>query len=339
MVLLMSRVRALLVASAVIAGCSAEAVTRPPPPPVNWASLEVHQSAADAGATAATSKEHAATEAYLAALASPDFRGLGNVLDEDVHFTFAGFKDVHGRDNVMKAHRALLGGFESRRFVASRVLYTDAAQIVEWTMTGLQKQSTKPLSFKGVTLLSTKDDGSIVSIRFYFDEAVVNAQLGKGPKGLTAPAPPALPSGAPQELEQTRSPAEAANVAVFRAMLDTLENKDETAYLATMSDEVDSFSLEEDKPAHGKAEAAAQFKVMHKAIGELDTSIDNVWGIGPFVVAEYHIVGEQRGPLGFVPAQKNNLLKLFVVDVAEFQGNKIQRLWRYDNPAQLLVAP
>ena len=56
-----------------------------------------------------------------------------------------------------------------------------------------------------------------------------------------------------------------------------------------------------------------------------------------FVVVEYHIVGEQRGPIGRIPAQKDNLLKMFDVDVVQLKDHKITHIWRYDNPAQLLV--
>ena len=76
---------------------------------------------------------------------------------------------------------------------------------------------------------------------------------------------------------------------------------------------------------------------MNKSIANLDSSIDDIWGIGDFVVVEYHIVGEQKGPIGKIPAQKDNLLKMFDVDVVELKDHKISHIWRYDNPAQLLV--
>ncbi|AKU96426.1 hypothetical protein AKJ09_03090 [Labilithrix luteola] len=333
--------RALLSAmlATVLAGCSSEVVTRPAPPPVNWASLEARPAPPDAGMSTATSRERAAADGYLKALASPNFSELGRVLDEDAHFAFAGYKDVHGRDNTLRVHQALLGGYSSRSFVASRVFLTAEAQIVEWTMSGEHTSSHKPVVLKGLALLWTKDDGSISNVHLYFDEALAKAQIGVGPKALQNLPPPELPSGARQEIEQARTAEESANVAVVRDALDALESKNEPAYVATMADDVELTTLESAKPARGKAEARGYVKAMHKAIAQLDTSVDNVWGVGPFVVVEYHIVGEQRGPIGFVPAQKDNLLKMYVVDVVELQGGKISRLARYDNPAQILVAP
>jgi ketosteroid isomerase-like protein len=319
--------------------CSSESVARPPPPPVNWRSLEAQPAALDAGKIAATDKERAAADAYLKALASPGFVDLGRLLDDDAHFAFAGFRDVHGRDNVVKVYDALLGTLDARSFAASRVFLTDSAQIIEWTMSGIHKAASKPVTIKGVTLLWTKDDGTISDTHLYFDEALLKAQVGVGPKTLMSIRPPSMPSGAPQTVEQARSPAESANVTVVRASLETLENKDESAYLATLADDVEVTTLEGAKPLRGKTEARAYLNAMHKAIAQLDTGIDNVWAIGPFVVVEYHVVGEQRGPIGWVPAQKDNLLKMFVVDVAELHDGKIARVWRYDNPSQILLMP
>ncbi len=103
-----------------------------------------------------------------------------------------------------------------------------------------------------------------------------------------------------------------------------------------MTDDVETLGLESPRPAHGKADARAYMKAMHKAIGRLDTQIDNISGIGSYVVVEYHIVGEQRGPIGWVPAQKDTLLKMYIVDVVELTGGKISRIARYDNPMQIL---
>jgi hypothetical protein len=148
-----------------------------------------------------------------------------------------------------------------------------------------------------------------------------------------------MPSGPRQIIEQLHGPTEISNVAVVRSWLESLESKDEAAYVATMTDDVEVTTLEGAAPARGKGEARAYLRAMHRSIAQLDTSVDNVWGIGSFIVVEYHIVGEQRGPIGWVPAQKDNLLKMFVVDVIEFKGGKISHVWRYDNPAQIVSAP
>ena len=117
---------------------SPETVAQPPPaPPVNWASFEPH-AAPDAGANAPTEKERALAEAYVTALASPGFAQLAPLVDDDAHFTFPGLDDAHGRNPVVHAHDVLLGAFDQRRFVATRVWRTASEQTVAWTMTGVQ---------------------------------------------------------------------------------------------------------------------------------------------------------------------------------------------------------
>lgn len=334
-----SSVSAALLVSLVASACSPETVGRPPPPPVNWPSLEARTAPPHAKNLTPTEKERAASAAYWKALTASDLADLGKLLDDDVHFAFAGLKDVHGRDNVTKMHDAVLGAYDARRFIASRALLTPSSQVLEWTMTGTHKATQRQVSLKGVALLWTKDDGSIADVHLYYDEALANAQAGVGPKALLALAPPQPPAGPPEEVEQARSATEGTNVAVYRAALEALENEDEPGYVATMSDDIELTTLEGPEPARGKLEARAYFRAMHKAIGHLDTSITNAWGIGPYAVVEYQVVGEQRGPLAWIPAQKDNLLKLFVVDIAEVKDGKIVRVWRYDNPVQILSLP
>jgi ketosteroid isomerase-like protein len=317
----------------------AETVKAPPPPPVQWASLRPRVSVAEAPRVTATEKERLTASLYLKALASPAMSKLGPALDDEAHFRFAGAKDVRGRENVVKAHEALFGRFAERSIMANRVLLTESSQSLEWTMTGRHIATQKPVIIKGLTLLWTKDDGSITDIHLYFDEAMVQAQLGLGPESLRG-VHPALPaSNAVQLVEQQRSADEQANVAIVRAELQALEDNNEAAYLATFGDDLEVSLPESAQPLRGKAPARSYFKTMRNAIGYLATSIENIWGVGPFVAVEYQLLGEQRAPLGWVPLQKDKLIKMSLVDVVEIRDGKIARVWRYDNPIQIVSSP
>ncbi len=318
-------------------GCSPEVVARPPAPPVDWASLNASSVPHVGGPVKATLRERATTGVYLAALSAPSFADLGAVLDDDAHFAFAGFRDVHGRDSVVRAHESLFGAFDSRNVAASRILLTDGSQAIEWTLSGVEHATEKPVAFRGLTLLWTKDDGTITDVHVYFDQAVVAAELGKGPKTLAGLPPPPLPAGPPAAFEQQGTLDEHDGVAFVQSALDALEANDDATYVGKMADDLELVTLESAEPQRGKAAARAYFKAMHRAITHLDSVTDDVWGIGPYVVVEYHVVGEQSGPLGFVPAQKDNLVKLFAVDVVELRAGKIAHIVRYDNPSQLLV--
>jgi ketosteroid isomerase-like protein len=348
-------------APALLAACTSGAVGPPPAPPIDWHAFDVHR-VLDAGPAGPTAKERAVVETYAAAIASSGFPQLGPSFDAGVHFAFPGMSDARGRDAVVHAHDVLFGAFDSRTIAVSRVWRTESVHALEWTMSGTHAQgwmgvatTHKPVVFKGLTLLWTKDEGSILDVHVYFDVATVKAQLGVKPDSMSAaragrgphpgdlePFPPiAMPAqGTPtQVFEQAGSAEEQRNVATVRSALDALEETTDAAYLATMTEDVDVVTLERAQPMHGKDEARAYFKAMHKAIGQLDTTIDNAWAIAQFVVVEYSVSGVELGPIGWIRAQRDRVVRLHIVDVVEMQTGKIARVWRYDNPAELIETP
>ena len=349
----MRRSRMLATVHAVVGGalggllcvaCSSENAESPPPAPVDWHAFEVPHGAITAP-PGPTPRERAIAEAYTAAVASPDLAGLNALLAGDIRLAFPGLPDARGKEAVLKAHQTLYGAFDRRTMTITRLFRTESAQAVEWTMTGLEARewmgavaTNKPVAFKGLTLLFTKDDGTISEAHVYFDVAVVKTQLGLGPKELATLVPTPPPGGPPQVFEPTHAPDEAHNVIVGRAALDALEKNEEAAYLATMTDDVVVETLERAQPMRGQADQRAYFKAIHHTIGQLDTTLDNAWGITQYAVVEYFVAGEQLGALGWVPAQRDKVIRLQVVDVMELRDGKIAHVWRYDNPGQITTA-
>ena len=372
--------RCVVLAVAVPTGCTSGAVGPPPQPPIDWHAFDVHR-ALDGGPSGPTAKERAVAETYAAAIASPGFAQLAPILDPWAHFAFPGASDARGRDAVVHAHEALLGAFDSRMIAMNRVWRTENAQAVEWTLTGVHARTWMGLpatqrtaTVKGLTLLWTKDDGSITDVHMYFHVAAVKLQLSASSKGdrlaastssgspnllqvsagSAAPVRSAVPavstvsaislapspaSTPPQIFDQTGSPEEQRNAAVVRSALDALEGTSEAAYLATMADDVEVIPIGREPPMRGKGDLSAYFKSIHKAIGQLDTTIDNAWGVEHFAVVEYLIAGEQLGTIDGVPSHRDRVVRLHVVDVAELHDGKIARVWRYDNPSEIAVSP
>lgn len=331
-----------LLAGLLVAAC-AETVRRPPLPPVDWPSLQV-RSVQDAGMPKATERERALSDLYPKALASPGFTQLRSLLDEDAHFAF-GSKDTRGQERVVTAHDEVLGAFDERRFVTTRVWLTDSSQALEWTMTGVHTRAWmglpatgRPVAVRGLTLLWTKDDGSISDVHLYFDQAVVKAELGNGPPELRKLPPPAMPIAAPQVFERRGGPEEAANVTPMRAMLQALEDNNPSAYASTMANDIEVFTLDSARPARGKDASERPFRMMRKSIGDLDTVVHNAWGVQQFAVVEYSIGGLQLAPLGRIPFAPNRLFHTQVVDIAEIRNGKITRVWRYDDSGALASA-
>jgi predicted ester cyclase/ketosteroid isomerase-like protein len=328
------------------AACSSESVAPPPKPPVG--SLEAVP-VRDAGAETVTAKERALPELYAKALSSSSggaqFGELAPLLNVDLAgFSSPGMAPAHEPAAIVAAHEKMFGAFDDRKMTLSRVWRTPNQEVFEWTMTGTHARewqgiapTHKPVAFKGVTLLWTKDDGSITDVHVYFDVAVVKAQLGVGPKELLALPLPTAPTGSAQVIEQTPSGSaeEAKNVAVVKASLDALENSNEAGYVGAMADDVEVYGLESAAPVRGKGEAKAYYKAMHKAIGQLDTTVVSEWGFSGFAIVEYQVAGEQLGAIGWIPAQRDRVLRFELVDVCEIHDGKITRVWRYDNPGQI----
>jgi SnoaL-like domain/SnoaL-like polyketide cyclase len=334
----------LSIAGLLLGACSSDNAASPPPAPVDWHAFDLPRHF-DAGASGVTVSERQVAEQYAAALASPGFAALGPKLDAlDAHFSFPGAADARAREAVVQAHDKLLGAFDNRAVVVSRVWRTANAQAVEWTLTGVQTKdwmgvapTNKPVVIRGISLLSTKDDGTITDVHVVFDTALVKAQLGVGPKELLALPPPTVPSGAPQVFDKGSTPEEDGNIAIVRSWIDALEGNSDAAYLAPAADDVILETLERAQPMHGKDDLRAYFKAMHKAIGQLDTTVNNTWGIGRFVVVDYAIAGEQIAPLGWIPAQRDKVFRLDTVSIAELANGKIAHVWRYDNPGQMVT--
>jgi ketosteroid isomerase-like protein len=277
--------------------CAGKTALTAPQPPADWRSLEASPPAPPSKPAVSVGR------AYVEALSSPGFAALGQLLDDNAHFSFAASSDVLGRENVVRAHDALLGTFDDRKVELRRRLAADKAQVLEWTMTATQRSNRRPLVIQGVALLWVGSNGTLTDIHLYFDEAQREAQPG-GDRSAGAENGPGL--------------------SVVREWLEALETKDEAAYLSAMVDDVELITPEASEPARGKAAARAAFEHLHGDIKRLDTQIRNAWDFGPTVVVEYRITGERR----------DRLLETSLVDVVEFRNGKIARVRRYDGSAR-----
>ena len=71
--------------------------------------------------------------------------------------------------------------------------------------------------------------------------------------------------------------ARVLGVGTSSGALDALERKDLSRYVDAMTDDVQVDTPE--RTLHGKDDAKAYYNRMHKAIGQLDTTVQNAWGV------------------------------------------------------------
>jgi hypothetical protein len=355
---------ALPFAAAALASCSSETVAPPPKPPIGR--LEPLPEAG-ANPNIVTEKERALPGLYAEALSSgppdagaPFARLLPLLNPELVEFWSPGMPPAHEPANILAAHDALFGAFDDRKMELTRVWRTPNEQSIEWVMTGKQARdwmgiaaTQKPVAFTGLTLLWTKDDGTIVDIHVYFDVGLLKVQLGApGPKELLALPPPSPSSGPVQVFEPAATSSDqpdagkdgSGNVGVVKAWLDALENSKESDYVAALAEGAEIYTLQRALPMRGAEDAKKYFRATHKAIGQLDTIVNNAWGVAQYVVVEYDLDGEQLGAFSWIPllasapVRNTQVAHFDIVDVCETRGGKISRIWRYDNPAQMLTS-
>jgi hypothetical protein len=331
-----------LLLSAPLPACSNETVGMWPAAPVHFQTAPL--AASPSSPVTPTDEERGVADAYMTALASPGFAALGPIVDDEAQFAF-GARNTHGRDRVQAAHDDVFGAFDDRHFVANRVWLTDStrpldSQAIEWTMTGVQARaymgippSHKPVVIKGLTLLWTNDDGIISELHVYFDEEVVQAQVGGGSAALQKLAIPSVGNGASQVFERSGTQEEKGNIALVRTMIQSLEDDKESEFLATLDDDIELFTSDHAEAVHGKAGAREYFGTMRKSVRLLDTVIRNAWAVREFTVTEYVITGLQRAPLPRVTFAEGRALHARFVDVAEFAHGRMVRIWRYSDPA------
>jgi hypothetical protein len=329
-----------------------------------------------------TEKERALPGLYAEALSSGSsdagapFARLAPLLNPDLsEFWSPGMHPVNGPASILAAHDELFGAFDDRKMALTRVWRTPNEQTIEWVMTGKQARewmgipaTQKAVAFMGLALLWTKDDGTLVDIHVYFDIGLLKVQLGApGPDGTSAASPrrgqnlgellslfpPSPPSGPAQVFEQEpQSPDQAdagrgnvGNVNVVKSWLDALENNKEADYVAALAEGAEIFTLQRALPMRGAEDARKYFRATHRAIGQLDTIVNNAWGVAQYAVVEYDLDGEQLGAFSWIPllaaapARSGVVAHFDIVDVCEIRGGKIARVWRYDNPAQMLASP
>jgi ketosteroid isomerase-like protein len=320
-----------------MAGCAPETTLKSPPAPVNWTSLDQRSAAQETQSTSPTELELRVAPAYMKALATHDGTGLSALIDEHAHFSFAGMEDVNGREGVVQAQQAALSAFDNRSFTVTRVFVSDDAQAVEWTMSATHHATQKTIVLEGVALLWTRDSGAIKDVHFYYDQGFVNALLGVEPKPSAQPRAVSMPSADQNQVfVAASSKEEAGNRLTVQSWLDSLEDNEERAYLSKMSDTVEivtDTSILKDKAAQ-----RTYFTTIRAALMDLNIQLDSIWSVGPYVITEYHLAGEQNGALGWIPAQKDTLVRLFTVDICELRSGRITHIRRYDNPMQVLAS-
>jgi predicted ester cyclase len=333
----------LLASLLLCAACGSAAVDQPGPAPVDPRLFQdagvraVHKRTADDVAR----DERAAVLAVLSAYGHDGFAEAIPKLDVEGDLSFPGVPDATNREGAFKELAELFGPFSQRAFTVGREWDAPSVVITEWAMTGVQSgvfmgvaPAQKPVFIKGLGIFWFDQQGMIVNTHLFFDIGAVLAQVGKAPKGIEAPLPPAPGATVPPAVMAAGSDDEKKNLATVNASWDAFEAKKETGYLAPLSNDIDVLRLDRAAPEHGKADRKKFFKWAAAGIASLSQTPTNAWAVGPFVIEEYTLEGVQSGPLTDAPSS-GHALRLHYCDVDEFANGEVVKTWTYGNSLEL----
>jgi ketosteroid isomerase-like protein len=326
---------------ACLSACGSAEVEQPAPPPIDPRVYKPQAAQVAGPQQSPVERNRQAADAFGRALGKNDQKGLSDLLDPDVDFTFPGKGDATDRPGTLKALDDLLGSFTARTYAPSRVWQIGEAVVVEWVMKGTQSSpwmgvapTQKEVTIRGVTLQWFNLNGLINEVHVYFDCGSILAQIGAPPNKAIEAGPPGVLSPSPALTVATGSADEKANVAIVNASWDALEAKNEAGYMAPMADVVEVTRADRTAVEKGKDDRKKYFRWVVNGVSSLTQTPLNAWGAGGFVIEEYTITGVHSGKLTAQPPS-GHALRLHYVDIDEMQNGKIVRTSTYGNVLEI----
>lgn len=174
------------------------------------------------------------------------------------------------------------------------------------------------------------------------DEATFASQLGFSDQpGRAVEAAPI--TGSPNIVIAKNDATEKANVDIVKQAILDMQKENLTALEAILSDDVVLADQTRPDNVTGKKAVSAGSKQFFAAMSDIEAQCDDIWGAGPYVVAECKLQGTNDGDMGKQFKKTGKPFDVVVAEVAKLQDGKVTELWRFMNSAgmarQLGLAP
>ena len=276
---------------------------------------------ASAPTTAAGARAIATVHAIEQSFETNDVKSYSALFTDDVALNVAGRPDVRGRPAVEAGFQRLHALFGKVRFRARRIFLRGDIAIVEMSMTGTHEgvlagiaPTHKPVGWIGAEVDKFAADGRIEERRVYFDGATAVAQA----KGAGRP----IPEDAPLVVVDGTRTAE-TNATILDRMDRAWDQHEDAKWAALLSDDVEWDDVASSGPVRGRAKLKGQWS--SAAVRDASTSAITTWPVGSFVIDEVSLSG----------LQKDQLVALYELRIAEVNDGKIIRGWTYANGLDL----
>lgn len=337
----------IVVGALLVGGCGGESETlpppAPPPPPPPMVMAPPPQTAPPpappppAPTLLDLEKQEVAT-AY-AAMTAHDAKKFSEDYTPDATLSVYGMGEAKGRDAIAENLGVLLAAFPDLVIAPGRTFVKGDVVISEWAWNGTQKgdfmgvkATGKPAGLSGVSVLWFTPEGLVKQEHRYVDGSTLMAQLGASK--MPARPVPALPKE-PDFRTSSGSPDEDKELDIAKPFLAAFEKKSESDFLGPLSDTVAWSDLAAPKDTAGKDEAKKFFQMFTKAFSDVKVSVDGIWAVGDYVIAESTTSGKHTGPLGPIKPTKKPVA-MHGVDIMQIKDGKIVSGTSYDNSAEML---
>jgi steroid delta-isomerase-like uncharacterized protein len=298
----------------------------PPPEPPKPSLLELEKQSAKSG--------FAALNAHEAAKFAEGFAPDG------ISITY-GVGENKGREAIASDVQKYFDAFPDLKIASSNVYAKGEIVVIEWVMNGTHKgefmgvkPTGKAVGVRGATVTWMTPDGLIKQEHRYMDGSTLMAQLGqlKNPARPVAP----LPSGDATWRVAKGTPDEDKQSDVVKGMYGAFDKKSEADFLGSMADNATWSDMAMPKDVTGKAEAKKSYQSFAKAFPDGKLSVDTIFSVDEFTVAESTMNGTHNGPLGPLKATKKPV-SLHGLDIMTVKDGKIQAGTGYSNSVELLA--
>ncbi|MCC6525897.1 MAG: ester cyclase [Polyangiaceae bacterium] len=235
---------------------------------------------------------------------------------------------------VGKQFEALFAAFPDLQVKMTRVLVAGDSVVSEYVVTGTntgefmgEKATGKKIGYAGASAMNLGADGKIAHESMYYDQGTVAAQLGKGPKGMTARAVLTAPTAEAEIL--VAGDADAKNVDLVKAMNEGMMKKDKAAADMLTDDVVVSMQYD---PADqsGKKAVLKSNEDMMKAFVDQKVDVKGCVAAGAYVACETAWTATWKGDaMGMKATGKTGTVH--GIDVTRVNGGKVAGITGYGN--------
>ena len=263
-----------------------------------------------------------------------DAPGYARLYAQDAVITIYGGVELNGREAIEQYEVELMREFPGVRFALYSVCQNGEFAVVHYGVNG-KTSGGQSMGHEGLLFYRFDQAGLIEDERRYLDSLTPMAQLGMFGAGRARDLPK-LPTKLKAYVAKA-SPDEMKNVALVKANLLAVDEKNEASFLSSISEDAVLDEMILPQPFIGKQNIRAWFETWTSAVPDATTEIINILGVGDFVLVETIAHGKLKGPLGLLKGS-NKPFAVHRAAIVQVKAGKINLISAFMNGKELAEA-